>query len=451
MKATWLWSLWQAILLSLAVGFTRRGRQRFVQWATGLALNVEEHTITQSLVALDRVHDWKALESFAEYGSWDLPFLQWATARRLERLPNRLWHGYRVWGGDDTKVHRSSKDVWGTCTFHEYSARCPNRASTVRAHNWVVTGALLAMPDQPALFLPVAGRLYFRKTQLPEAQKGPAIGFRTKCELLVGLLRDHAKACAGKNLGVFDGAFAVRSVVRPLVKPDGPDLPRVDILTRLRHDAALHTLPPRERKKGQRGPMPKWGKRLAPPGRGGRWAADWQDGAAFIYGRERDVRYKEVLCQWRVLGHDVVVKAVVAFVEGYKKRFTLLSSATDLSGLQMVELFCARFRQEDAFRDLKQRLGWEECRAWTRQPIERTTQTLLMTLTALRLLQLELQERAGDDWWLHPPWNPNKSRPSVLDVERLLWQDREAIQRGLADWLDGEGKAEPSEGRQVVM
>ena len=76
MQATRLWALWQAILLSFALGFTRRGKQRFVQWATGLALNVEEHTITQSLVGLDRVGDWKALEAFAEYGSWDLRFLQ---------------------------------------------------------------------------------------------------------------------------------------------------------------------------------------------------------------------------------------------------------------------------------------------------------------------------------------------------------------------------------------
>jgi hypothetical protein len=208
LKATWLWSRWQAILLSLALGFTHRGQQRFVEWVTALALNVEEHTITQSLVGIDRVGDWKALESFAEYGCWDVPFLQWALARRLERLPNRLWHGYRVWGGDDTKVHRSSKDVWGTCTFHDYSARCPNRAATVRAHNWVVSGALVPLPNQPALFLPVAGRLYFRKTQLPAAQKGGPIGFRTKCQLLVEMAREHAKACAGKNLEVFDGAFA---------------------------------------------------------------------------------------------------------------------------------------------------------------------------------------------------------------------------------------------------
>jgi hypothetical protein len=443
MKTTWLWPLWQAIVLSMALGFTQRGKQRFVQWVTGLALNVEEHTITQSLIGLDRVADWKALEAFAEYGSWNLPFLQWGTAHRLSRLPNRSWHGYSVWAADDTKVHRSSKDVWGTCTFHEYTARCPNRASTVRAHNWVVLGALLPNPDQPAHFLPTAGRLYFRKTQLPAAEKGPPISFRTKCELLVELAREHQKACRGKTLGVFDGGFALGSVVRPLVKPDDPAQPRIDFLTRLRHDARLHQLPPSQRRQGQRGPTPKWGKRLPPPRQGGRWPGAWQVGKAFLYGRQRQVVYKEVLCLWRVLGHDVVVKTVVASVEGYKKRFTLVSSATELSGLAMVEVFCARFRQEDAFRDLKQRLGWEECRAWTRHPIERTTQAVLVTLTALRLLQLELQEHRGDDWWLHPPWNPGKSRPSVLDVERLLWQHREEIQQGLAAWLDSEGNTGP--------
>src|SRR5204863_1388789 len=139
-----------------------------------------------------------------------------------------------------------------------------------------------------------------------------------------------------------------------------------------------------------------------------------------IYGRRRRVRWKELLCQWRVTGPDVLVKVVVAELEGYRKRFTLVSSATRLTGLQLVELFAARFRQEDGFRDLKQRLGWEECRAWTRHPIERTTQAVLTTMTALRLLQLELQQREGDDWWLHPPWDRHKARPSVLDVERLL-------------------------------
>jgi hypothetical protein len=441
MQATWLWPLWQAIVLSMAWGFTRRGKQRFVQWVTGLALNVEEHTITQSPIALDRAQDWKALESFAECGSWDLRSLQWGVARRLAHLPNRTWHGYSVWAADDTKVHRTSRDVRGTRTFHEYTARRPNRASTVRAHNWVVLGALLPGAGRPAHFLPAAGRLYFREAQLPPAGEGPPIHFRTKCELLVELGREHANACRGKTLGVFGGGFALRSVVRPLAAPAEPGQPRIDSLTRLRHDARLRAPPPAARKKGQRGATPKWGKRLPPPRQGGRWPGAWREGEAFLHGRLRQVRYKEALCLWRVLGHEVTAKALAARAEGYRRRFTPAASATESSGLQMVEIFCARFRQEDAFRDLKQRLGWEECRAWTRNPTERTTQAVPVTLTALRLLQFELRGGRGDDWWLRPPWNPHKARPSALDVERLLWRHREELQRGLADWLGGEEMA----------
>src|SRR5438128_4069887 len=189
MQATQLWALWQALLAPFADCFTRPGFRRFTEWLTGLALNVEEHTITQSLIGLDRTQDWKALESFAEYGAWDQHALERAAAQVLEGAPGRVWHGYHAWGIDDTKVHRNSPDVWGTCTFHEYTARCPNRASTVRAHNWVVLGALLHNPEEPACFLPHSGRLYFRKSQLPAGET-----FRTKCDLLVEQVRGEAAA-----------------------------------------------------------------------------------------------------------------------------------------------------------------------------------------------------------------------------------------------------------------
>ena len=158
-------------------------------------------------------------------------------------------------------------------------------------------------------------------------------------------------------------------MVRPLVLPED-GAPRIDFLTRLRHDARLYALPPPEqRPKGKPGPKPKWGRSgCRHPARAGCGSGRWQVGIAFVYGRQRKVRWKEVVCLWRVLGWEVPVKAIVAEVEGYKKRFTLVTSAVELTGLQMVELFAARFRQEDGFRDLKQRLGWEECRAWTKQP-----------------------------------------------------------------------------------
>jgi hypothetical protein len=316
------WSIWQGLLARFAGAFTRPGHRRFVEWVTALALTVEEHTITGSVTALDRPADWKAMERFAEYGAWDEVAVTRRLARLIEQAPGRLWHGYHVSAVDDTKVHRNSKHVWGTCTFHEYSARCPNRATTVRANNWVVLGALLHNEGRPAWFLPVSGRLYFRKSQLP-ARSGAAgcqEVFRTKCELAVELLREQARTVGGRHLAVFDGGYALKSVTRPLVAPEDGS-PRIEFLTRLRHDARLHLLPPEHRRKGQRGPTPKWGRKLSPPRQGGRWPGPWHRGEAFIYGRRRTVCWKEVVGQWRVSGHDVPVKAVVACVEGYTKRF----------------------------------------------------------------------------------------------------------------------------------
>jgi hypothetical protein len=434
--ATLLWSIWQALLQSFAWAFTRPGHRRFAEWVTALALNAEEHTITQSTLAIERPADWKAMETFAEYGAWRAEYVTRSLTRLVEKAPGRLWHGYHVSAVDDTKVHRNSPDVWGTCTFHEYTARCPNRATTVRAQNWVALGALLENPGKPAWFLPISGRLYFRKSQLP--RQSPASDrkepFRTKCELAVELIRGQARITGGPHLAAFDGGYALQSVVRPLVSPEDGS-PRIEFLTRLRHDARLYApLPELHR------PNRKWGRRLPPPRQGGRWTRHWHEGTAFIYGRQRKVRWKEVACVWRVSGHDVPVKAVLACVEGYKKRFTLVTSALELTGLEMVELFAARFRQEDGFRDLKQRLGWEECRAWTRNPIERTSQAQWVTMSLLRLAQFRLEAEGEVDWWFRPPWDPKKDRPSVLDVERLFRRHRPEIQQHLSDWLGVEGE-----------
>ena len=69
-EVTRLWSVWQGLLSPFAWAFTKAGYRRFAEWITALALNVEEHTITQSVLAIERPDDWKALESFAEYGAW---------------------------------------------------------------------------------------------------------------------------------------------------------------------------------------------------------------------------------------------------------------------------------------------------------------------------------------------------------------------------------------------
>ena len=70
-------------------------------------------------------------------------------------------------------------------------------------------------------------------------------------------------------------------------------------------------------------------------------------------------------------------------------------------------------------------------------------------MSLLRLLPFRLEAAGQTDWWLRPPWNPRKVRPSVLDVERLPRQQRGEIQARLAAWLE-EGEKESAEREERV-
>jgi hypothetical protein len=59
-------SIWQAPLNACAWPLTCRGFHHFAKWITAMAIDVEEHTITESVLALDQAVARKALESFAE-------------------------------------------------------------------------------------------------------------------------------------------------------------------------------------------------------------------------------------------------------------------------------------------------------------------------------------------------------------------------------------------------
>ena len=188
-----VWRWWQSLLVGFAPGFTRPGWVRFVQWVTGLVLCNEEHTLTQILVAMGLASRWRVLEHFAAYGAWDRPAVERQTVRVIERQRRSRWGGYRVQAVDDTKLHRTSAHVWGTCTFHESSARSPNRAETVRAHNWVEMGELV--PGRPWTFLPHSARLY----QPPGASSGLRMLISSSSHsFLYGSMRRSSMGCSSQ-------------------------------------------------------------------------------------------------------------------------------------------------------------------------------------------------------------------------------------------------------------
>jgi hypothetical protein len=411
-----LWSWWQSLLAAFRCQFTLGGWARFVQWVTGTVLCPEEHTITQILSSLGLESQWRNVENFAEYGAWDRESVERQLMRLIEQQHPARWGGYHPVAVDDTKEHRTSAEVWGTCTFHESGARCPNRATTVRAHNWVVLGDLA--PGKPWTYMPLASRLYFRKNQLPVGET-----FRTKTGFTVDMLRQADTESAVPILAVFDGAYAMETVIEPCLNPP-PGMRRIEFITRLRRDARLYQ-PLEDAKKNSKGGRPrKWGRRLPAPQEHGQWNVRWQKGRAYIYGRLRGFRYKRLRCCWSVSGPQQLMDAYVFEVAGYDKPWSTITSAVDLSAAQVLSANAGRFRQEDAFRDHKQRLGMEECRAWTKQPILRTFQVQMLALTLLRLMQYRLDATCGARWRPAPPWNLQKRHASILDLRRLFWKHR---------------------------
>jgi hypothetical protein len=158
----------------------------------------------------------------------------------------------------------------------------------------------------------------------------------------------------------------------------------------------------------------------------------WQDGTAYLYGRPRKFRVKELPCRWSVTGPGEPARVFAAEVEGYGEAWFLVTTSATLTAAEVVAAFAARFRQEDGFRDHKQRLGMEECRAWTKAPVERTFAVQVVAQTVLRLLGRRLDADPGAGrWWSPPAWNRHKAHPSLLDVRRVVWADR----AGFTDFL----------------
>ena len=99
--------------------------------------------------------------------------------------------------------------------------------------------------------------------------------------------------------------------------------------------------------------------------------------------------------------------------------------------------FTSPLNIKDGFGDHKQRLGMEECRAWTKEPVVRTYQVQLVAMTLLRLIQPQLDRAHGEgQWWLKPDWNRRKRHPSLLDLRRLFWRYRNDFSHFLCELED---------------
>jgi hypothetical protein len=169
------------------------------------------------------------------------------------------------------------------------------------------------------------------------------------------MLREVDSESAVPVLAVFDGAYAMETVIKPCLNPPEGGR-RVEFVTRLRRDARWYEPLVASARKPTGGRPRKWGKRLPSPQEHDKWNMPWRQGRAYVYGRTRTFRYKCLRCCWSVSGPKQIMVAFVFEVPGYDKLWATIASADDLSAGQTLSANSGRFRQEDGFRDHKQLL-----------------------------------------------------------------------------------------------
>src|SRR5262249_3085716 len=185
---------------------------------------------------------------------------------------------------------------------------CPGPANStfVYGHVWVVLGLLACHPVWGVIALPLLARLYVRRKNLGSIDPWHRPPFRTKLELAVELMR-WAKAWLGflgKPLwAVADGAYAKAAFLKPMRSLG------VTVVSRLRRDAALRTVPGR-RQPGQRGRPRIYGEgRIDLAKRAGQ-RRGWATGTFTLYGESAAKRYKTFVATWRPAGGTIRVVLV---------------------------------------------------------------------------------------------------------------------------------------------
>ena len=144
---------------------------------------------------------------------------------------------------DDTPTARYGPCVEGAGIHHNPSPG-PAGEKFVYGHVWVTLAALAQHPDWGTIALPLQAQLYIRAGRpAPSCRPSAAAPFRTKLELAAEQLRWLKPWVDGRFEElwvVVDGGYAKRPFLRPARTAGWV------VVSRLRKDAALWSLPPAE-------------------------------------------------------------------------------------------------------------------------------------------------------------------------------------------------------------
>jgi hypothetical protein len=362
----------------------------------------------------------------------------WAAGRRAEALAARLLCAalkplmrrapgdHLLFAIDDTPTARYGPEVQGAGVHHNPSPG-PAGEKFVYGHVWVVVSWLARHPLWDTLSLPLRALLYVRAKDVPRLAKAYPWEFRTKLELAAELVRWLLVwlGTTGKALWlVVDGAYAKRPFLKPALALG------VVVFSRLRKDAHLRTVPPAKRRRGQRGPLPTYGKgRIDLAKRAGQ-KRGWQQVECVQYGARVTKAVKTFEATWRPAGGRIRV-VIVREEVGWLAYFC---TDPDATAATVLEAMADRGAIEQTFKDVKEVWGAGQQQV---RNVYANVGAFAVNLLLYSAVEAWAWSRAEEELVdrRRSPWDTEERRPSHADKRTALQREivRAEIQVALGE------------------
>jgi hypothetical protein len=350
----------------------------------------------------------------------------WAAGRRADALAYRLLGcvllpllrllpGDRLlFGLDDSPTARYGPHVQGAGIHHNPTPG-PAGEKFLYGHLWVTLAWLARHPLWHTLSLPLRALLYVRAKDVPALVKQYPWTFRTKLELAVELVRwlviwlGHL----GKALWlVVDGAYAKRPFLGPILALG------VVVVSRLRKDAALWSVPTTKRRPRQRGPLPTYGKDKIDLAKRAGQKRGWQRRECLLYGKKIVKTIKTFEATWRPVGGRIRV-VIVREEHGWLAFFCTDPEAT---AEEVLEAMADRGALEQTFHDLKEVWGAGQQQV---RNVYASVGAWAVNLSLYTLVEAWAWPRAEEDLVdrRRSPWDGEERRPSHADKRKALQRE----------------------------
>lgn len=334
------WSEWVSFLSFALHG---RSRWRLGVVMAGLVLAGGRRTVTSWLRAVGVRIGYKQYYYFiSSVGRKTESVVQRLLVLLLKHLPLQQRVLLAI---DDTHTKRYGRHVEGA-GLHRNPTSSPDDHKWIFGHVWVTLALVIRHPRWHAIALPLWAQLYVKRKDVAQLLPFYPWEFATKLELAAKML-----AClvplfqkAGKTIWVVaDGAYFYRPFLRRVL-PLG-----ITVVSRLRKDARLRTLPTSKDRKGR-----KYGGGAISLAKRAAHRKGWKQVACVLYGGELVTKtYKTFLATYPVVG-GVLRVVIVKESNGWE-----VFGCTDPNATvqEILEAFADRSPIEQCFSDLKQIWG----------------------------------------------------------------------------------------------